>query len=81
MAPMPIHTAPVDKIEYVRIIGSDRLSYRYRKSCIGAVGIATGYVIKQNLIFVTVLGNNCVFNIEDIEYITKKEYFVGALGG
>lgn len=76
---MPIHTAPTDKIEYVRLLGSDITSYR--KSHLGAVGIVDGYAAKENLVFVKSLGEDCVFNIEDVEYITKKEYFIGCLSG
>lgn len=76
---MPIHTAPADKIEYVRLLGSDVTLYR--KSHAGAVGIVQGYAAEENLVFVKSLGEDCVFNIEDVEYITKKEYFIGALSG
>ena len=79
MALMPIHTVATGKTEYVRILGSDITSYR--KSHVGAVGIVQSYAAAKNLIFVEILGDDCVFNIEDIEYITKKEYFLGALGG
>ncbi len=79
MALMPIHTVATDKTEYVRLLGSDITSYR--KSHAGAVGIVQSYSTDNNLIFVEVLSEDCVFNIEDIEYITKKEYFVGVLRG
>lgn len=79
MAPMPIHTAPVDKIKYVRLLGSDITAYR--KSHRGAVGIVQGYAGLENLVFVKSLGEDCVVNIEDVEYITKKEYFKGILSG
>lgn len=79
MVPMHIHTAPTDKIEYVRLLGSNITAYR--KSHLGAVGIVQGYAAIENLIFVKSLGEDCVCNIEDVEYITKKEYFIGALGG
>ncbi len=79
MAQMHIHTVATDKPEYVRIVGSDITSYK--KTHIGAVGIVYAHAREANLIFVTVHGQDSVFNTDDVEYITKKEYFIGALGG
>jgi len=56
---MSIRTTATDKIEYVRLLGSDITSYR--KSHIGAVGIVQGYAASENLVFVKSLGDDCVF--------------------
>ena len=78
MAPMPIHTVRTDKKEYIRVLSSDDAAWRM--SCAGSVGIVTAHTTK-NLVFVTIRGVDCVFNIEDIEYITTKEYFKEILSG
>lgn len=79
MVPMPIRTVPTDKTEYVRILGRDLTAYR--KLWVGAVGIVAAYADAEKLVFVKIHNSEFVFNIEDVEYITKKEYFLGALGG
>jgi len=81
MAPMPIHTVATDKEEYVRIIGgfADFADNEY----IGEVGIVNAYARDHAppLIFVSIGEAHTVFNQANIEYITKKEYFKGCLGG
>ena len=85
---MSIHTVANDKEEYFRVIGSDTTSHL--KSHIGAYGIVTSrtdrswsisQAANRNLVFGTIRGKSYVFNEEDIKYVTKKEYFLGALGG
>ena len=82
-AQMPIHTVRTDKEEYIRVLSSNDAAWR--GSIAGSVGIVTAYTTEhskyENLVFVTIRDNDCVFNIIDIEYITKKEYFKEILGG
>lgn len=85
---MSIRTEAIDKPTYVRILdkpqsGWQGESLRY----VGKVGIARAKgatdLYPKKLIFVDVHGEQSlgVFNEEDVEYITKKEYFIGALSG
>ena len=87
---MPIHTEAPDKDTYVRIIAADKSGGKGDTPYVGKVGIvmSTGETpsVGQNnikLIFVDVHGESSalVFNEDNIEYITGKEYFMGALGG
>lgn len=81
---MPIHTEAPDEPTYARIINSPgNVDYT------GSVGIvlSTGKVkvtsgeVEMAFMDVVGAGNKLVFDVNDIEYITKKEYFIGALGG
>lgn len=83
MAPMPIHTVAPDKTEYVRVIGGfDSPANEY----LNEVGIVLSFADLDEggtLIFVDIghVEGIKVFNVGDIEYIDKKEYFKGRLGG
>jgi len=75
---MSIHTVAPVKPEYIRVVDAE-------PKYIGRVGqvIAEGDHGNMTLIFVKLVGESAesVFNKVNIEYITKKEYFIGALGG
>ncbi len=86
MVQMPIHTEPTDKPLYVRII-SDHLVgniFDIPKSYIGTVGILAfiaptqEHLLKKHVV-ISIGNDNYVFDEDDIEYITKKEYFLGLL--
>ena len=86
---MTIHTTAPAEPTYVRITNSGK-PQGGAEGLIGKVGIVTATgetptVGQQNikLIFIDVPGiaTGLVFNEENIEYITKKEYFIGALSG
>lgn len=82
MAPMPIHTVATDKQEYVRVISSldDTANH-----LVGKVGQVTDKTNADRdgaqIIFVNIDDGEKVFHRFEIEYITKKEYFKGCLGG
>jgi len=87
---MPIHTVAPDEDTYVRILGADNCTGgKYDTPYIGKVGIVSSTGKHKSdtgdieLIFVDLHGMSSalVFNVDNIEYITKKEYFIGALGG
>lgn len=83
---MPIHTVAPDKPTYIRIV-QNMVGAR---DLVGKVGVVSS--LGENnvygdkvitLVFAEIhgVGNTCVFDETHVEYITKKEYFVGALGG
>ena len=80
MAPMPIHTEATDKEEYIRVIGGFQSA---ANEYIGQVGMVNAYAHDHSppLIFVSIGDAHTVFNVSDVEYITKKAYFKGRLGG
>lgn len=69
------------KIKYVRIISVRDIGIAYPKLTLGAVGIVRDHSDDMKLVFATVGGKIYILKTKEIEYITKKEYFIGALGG
>lgn len=82
MVPMPIHTAATDKQEYVRVISSLDDTANHLIGKVGQVTDKTNAVrAGAQIIFVNIDDSEKVFHHFEIEYITKKEYFKGCLGG
>lgn len=67
------------KIKYVRVISNTGIAYP--GLTLGSVGIVRDHFDDTKLIFSTVSGENYILKTGEVEYITKKEYFIGALGG
>lgn len=87
---MTIHTTAPAEPTYVRIINTAKEGFNKQTPHTGSVGIVTSTgetptVGQRNikLVFVDIHGEPkaLVFNEENVKYITKKEYFIGALGG
>jgi len=85
---MPIRTAATDK-KYIRVIGMfEHRGVVNRHGQFGIVtsrtrvddGTFTGTLIGKSLVFAKIKGESRVFEEKEVEYITKKEYFIGALG-
>ena len=85
---MPIHTVAPDNVEYVRVIkqiGGGSTGYGVVSAgCVGRVisrGRGSGRV-QPEITIVDIVGyGERVFNTGNLEIISEKEYFVGALGG
>lgn len=86
MVPMPIHTVPTDKEEYIRVVGSFEMLSSLR-TLVGRVGRVSsrGQNSKDidEMIFTCLHGDSdiSVFKRRDVIFITEKEYFLGALSG
>jgi len=78
MAPMSIHTVAPDKTTYVCIVDSPDTNNSTRPF-IGRVGLMTASIETNMLVFVTIDGKTKVFNRQNIQEISKKEYFKGLL--
>ena len=79
MAPVSIHTVATAKTTYVRIVDSPGTTPSSIQPFIGRVGLMTASTGTNMLVFVRIDGKTKVFNRQNIQEISKKEYFKGLL--